>query len=91
MPVDRDTPVIIARARSLRRVNGMPDTLTLRLEARVPPGIQGGVVIVEQRLTRGDLAKMLAAFEASAPAKVRLALSRAAAGGQQAQAERSAG
>ena len=64
MPVDRDTPVIIARARSLRRVNGMPDTLTLRLEARVPPGILGGVVIVEQRLTRGDLAKMLAAFEA---------------------------
>ena len=34
---------------------------------------------------------VLAPFEASAPAKVRLALSRAAAGGQQAQAERTAG
>ena len=42
----------------------MPDALTLRLEARVPPGLQGGAVVVEQRLTRRDVTRMLAAFDA---------------------------
>lgn len=60
--MDRDAPVILARDRALRRVPGMPDTLTLRLEVRVPPGLQGALV-VEQRLTRRDLARMLAAFD----------------------------
>ena len=62
--MDRDAPVIVARERALRRVKGMPDTLTLRLEARVPPGREGRAVIVEQRLTRRDVARMLAAFDA---------------------------
>ena len=62
--MNRDAPVILARDRALRRVKGMPDTLTLRLEARVPPGLQGGAVVVEQRLTRRDVSRMLAAFDA---------------------------
>ena len=60
--MDRDAPVILARDRALRRVPGMPDTLTLRLEVRVPLGLQGALV-VEQRLTRRDEARMLAAFD----------------------------
>ena len=42
----------------------MPDTLTLRLEARVPPELRGRAVVVVQRLTRRDVAQMLAAFDA---------------------------
>ena len=61
--MNSDTPVIVARDRALRRVRGMPDTLTLRLEMRVPEGLGGRTVIVEQRLNRGDVARMLAAFE----------------------------
>ncbi len=61
--MDRDAPVIMARDRALRRVPGMPDALTLRLEVRVPPGLRGALV-VEQRLTRGDVARVLAAFDA---------------------------
>ena len=63
--MDRDAPVILARARALRRVKGMPDTLTLRLEARVPSGAAGRAVVVEQRLSRQDVARMLAAFDAA--------------------------
>ena len=50
--------------RALRRVKGIPDTLTLRLEACVPRGLDGRAVVVEQRLTRRDVARMLAAFDA---------------------------
>ncbi len=63
--MDRKTPVILARNRALRRVKGMPDTLTLRLEARVPRDLEGRAVVVEQRLTRRDVARMLAAFDAA--------------------------
>ena len=62
--MDRDAPVILARDRVLRRVKGVPDTLTLRLEVRVPPGLEGRAVVVEQRLSRRDVARMLAAFDA---------------------------
>ena len=60
----RDAPVLLARDRSLRRVKGMPDTVTLRLEALVPQSLGGRTIIVEQRLTRRDARKILAAFEA---------------------------
>ena len=60
-----DTPIIMARARRLRRVNGMPDVLTLRLEALVPPSRERQKVIVEQRLSRRDVERILAAFEKS--------------------------
>ena len=63
--MDPDAPVIVARARALRRVNGMPDVLTLRLEGRVPTDLLGRSVVIEQRLTRRDLARMLAAFDAA--------------------------
>ena len=62
--MDPDAPVMLARDRALRRVKGMPDTLTLRLEVRVPPDVRGRSVVVEQRLTRRDVARMLAAFDA---------------------------
>ena len=62
--MDREAPVILARARALRRVKGMPDALTLRLEAVVPAGFAGRTVVVEQRLTRRDAARLLAAFDA---------------------------
>jgi len=67
--MDRSAPVVLARDRALRRVNGMPDALTLRLEAYVPPDLQGRAVIVEQRLTRRDVATMLAAFDTSGRAR----------------------
>ena len=41
----------------------MPDTLTLRLEVAVPTDLRGRVLVVEQRLTQRDLARMLAAFD----------------------------
>ena len=63
--MDGDAPVILARERALRRVKGMPDTLTLRLEARVPAGFDGRAMVVEQRLTRRDVERMLAAFDAA--------------------------
>ena len=56
--------MIRARERALRRVRGMPDTLTLRLEALVPPGFGARTVVVEQRLMRRDAARLLAAFDA---------------------------
>ena len=62
--MDPDAPVILARARALRRVKGMPDVLTLRLGARVPTNLGGRAVVIEQRLTRRDVARMLAAFDA---------------------------
>lgn len=63
--MDPDAPVILARGRALRRVKGMPDVLTLRLEARVPVDLRGRSVVIEQRLTRRDVARMLAAFDAA--------------------------
>ena len=63
--MDPDAPVILARARALRRVKGMPDVLTLRLEVRVPVDLRGRPVVIEQRLTRRDVARMLAAFDAA--------------------------
>ena len=60
-----DTPIIMARARRLRRVRGMPDVVTLRLEALVPPSRARQKVIVEQRLSRRDVERILAAFERS--------------------------
>ena len=62
--MDPDAPVMLARDRALRRVKGMPDALTLRLEVRVPSDLRGRALVVEQRLTRGDVARMLAAFDA---------------------------
>ena len=62
--MERDAPVILARDRALRRVRGMPETLIPRLEARVPRALAERAVVVEQRLTRGDVARMLAAFDA---------------------------
>ena len=61
--MNREAPVIVARDRALRRVQGMPDTLTLRLEMRVPEGLGGRTVVVEQRLNRRDVARMLAVFD----------------------------
>ena len=45
---------LIARKRRLRRVVGLADSLTLRLEALVPPGQEARVIVVEQRLSRRD-------------------------------------
>jgi len=61
--MDRDAPVMLARDRALRRIPGMPDSLTLRLEVQVPSDLRGLVLVVEQRLTRRDVARMLAAFD----------------------------
>lgn len=61
--MDTDAPVMLARDRALRRVKGMPDALTLRLEVRVPRELRGQALVVEQRLTRRDLARMLAALD----------------------------
>ena len=66
--MDRDAPVMLARRRALRRIKGMPDSLTLRLEVQVPPDLRGRVLVVEQRLTRRDVARMLAALDAPAEA-----------------------
>ena len=58
------TPIVLmARSRRLRRVVGMPDVLTLRLEALVPPGRERRTVVVEQRLSKRDVERILAAFE----------------------------
>ena len=62
--MDRQSPVMLARSRSLRRIKGMPDSLTLRLEVQVPPDLRGCVLVVEQRLTRRDVGRMQAAFDA---------------------------
>ena len=45
------------------RVQGTLDTLTLRQEMRVPDGRGGRTVVVEQRLNRRDVARMLTAFD----------------------------
>ncbi len=66
--MDRHAPVMLARRRALRRIKGMPDSLTLRLEVQVPPDLRGRVLVVEQRLTRRDVARMLAALDAPAEA-----------------------
>ena len=58
--------VLMARDRRLRRVAGLADILTLRLEALVPPDRESRVVIVEQRLSRRDAERILAAFDRSA-------------------------
>ena len=55
--------VLIARGRRLRRVVGLADTLTLWLEALVPPDRNSRVVIVEQRLSRRDAERILAEFD----------------------------
>ena len=60
--MDSDTPVVMARARLLRRVNGMPDVVALRLEALVPPGCGGRTMIVETRLSKREAERLLAAF-----------------------------
>ena len=57
--------VLVARDRRLRRVVGLADSLTLRLEALVPPNKESKVVIVEQRLSRRDVERILAAFDRS--------------------------
>ena len=62
-----DIPVLAARSRSLRRVSGLPDSLVLRLEALVPPGSRARTVVVEQRLTRHDAERNLAAFDIGKP------------------------
>lgn len=62
-----DIPVLAARSRSLRRVSGLPDSLVLRLEALVPPGSRARTIVVEQRLTRHDAERILAAFEVGKP------------------------
>ena len=64
--MDRRAPVMLARRRALRRIKGMPDSLTLRLEVRVPPDLRGRALVVEQRLTRRDVARMLAVLDAPA-------------------------
>ena len=55
--------VLMARSRRLRRVVGMPGVMTLRLEALVPPGRERRTVVVEQRLSKRDVERILAAFE----------------------------
>ena len=55
--------VIVARDCELMRVQGTLDTLTLRPEMRVPDGRGGRTVVVEQRLNRRDVARMLTAFD----------------------------
>ena len=55
--------VLMARHRRLRRDVGLADTLTLRLEVLVPPDRETRAVIVEQRLSRRDAERMLAAFD----------------------------
>lgn len=66
--MDRDAPVMLARRRALRRIKGMPDSLALRLEVHVPTDLRGRAMVVEQRLTRRDVARMLAAFDAGGAA-----------------------
>ena len=66
--MDRHAPVMLARRSARRRIKGMPDSLTLRLEVQVPPDLRGRVLVVEQRLTRRDVARMLAALDAPAEA-----------------------
>ena len=63
--MDRHAPVMLARSRALRRIKGMPDSLTLRLEVHVPAELRGRAMVVEQRLTRRDVARMLDAFDAA--------------------------
>ena len=45
--METTTTVLMARKRGLRRVAGLADILTLRLEALVPPDRESRVVIVE--------------------------------------------
>ena len=63
-----NTPALVLMARDwrLRRVAGLADILTLRLEALVPPERESRVVIVEQRLSRRDVERILAEFDQSA-------------------------
>ena len=63
--METTTTVLMARKRGLRRVAGLADILTLRLEALVPPDRESRVVIVEQRLSRRDVQRILAAFDRS--------------------------
>ena len=63
--METTTTVLMARKRGLRRVAGLADILTLRLEALVPPDRESRVVIVEQPLSRRDVERMLAAFDRS--------------------------
>ena len=64
--METTTTVLIARKRGLRRVAaGLADILTLQPEALVPPDRESKVVIVEQRLSRRDVERMLAAFDLS--------------------------
>ena len=65
LAMETNALVLVARDRRLRRVVGLADTLTLRLEALVPPNNESKVVIVEQRLSRRDVERMLAAFDRS--------------------------
>lgn len=55
--------VIVARDQALRRIHGNPDILALRLEVSVPEWLRSRVLIVEQRLSRGDMERILAAFD----------------------------
>ena len=61
--MDPDTPILAARSRRLRRVRGLPDALVLHLEVLTPPSPRARAVVVEQRLTRHDAERILAAFD----------------------------
>ena len=61
--METTTLVLMARKRRLRRVVGLADNLSLRLEALVPPHRESRVVIVEQRLSRRDAERILAEFD----------------------------
>ena len=65
LAMETNALVLVARDRRLRRVVGLADSLTLRLEALVPPNKESRVVIVEQRLSRRDVERILAAFDRS--------------------------
>ena len=65
LAMETNALVLVARDRRLRRVVGLADSLTLRLEALVPPNKESKVVIVEPRLSRRDVERMLAAFDRS--------------------------
>ena len=65
LAMETNALVLVARDRRLRRVVGLADSLTLRLEALVPPNKESKVVIVEQRLSRRDVERILAAFDRS--------------------------
>ena len=59
-----DVLVLMARSRRLHRIRGLPDMLALELRVLVPPGRTARTIVVEQRLSRRDAERLLAAFDA---------------------------